>query len=382
MSYTISYFEDETEKYLGISDLQTVADYLKFQAETRPNDEAVVFVSGDRNRSVVTFKQVYENSIKAAKRFVKLGVKRTDYVAIFVRGSPEWVFAFFGAMFAGAIPVSLAFSLEDGSDVITFMNQLQNCTAVVLDPGLCNANWKIFTKLIKSYDVKGNIQSDKVLSLKYLICATEPNDCNDFLTFSELMAWKNVCEQLPTIAADDVFTVFQTSGSTGLPKLAVYSHKSYILLANRPLAKMQWVDSDIVYFNDRSFMWLAGFPSTLLTGQKRVTQLETMPPPNDYVSWLFDVVRQERCTHLVTIPLIINIMSHRQVRYIIPCFIVEGYNDIDSNRSISGSRGGQGVRPPPLENHKLLYVSLEILIRTPPPPIKQLLLEGGPYGPL
>ena len=318
MSYTISYFEDETEKYLGISDLQTVADYLKFQAETRPNDEAVVFVSGDRNRSVVTFKQVYENSTEASKRFVKLGVNKADYVAIFVRGSQEWVFAFFGAMFADAIPVSLAFSLEDGSDVITLMNQLQNCTTVVLDPGLCNANWKIFKKLIKSYDVKGNIQSDKILSLKYLICITEPNDCNDVLTFSELMAWKNMCDQLPTIEADDVFTVFQTSGSTGLPKLAVYSHKSYVLLANRPLAKMQWVDSDMVYFNDRSFMWLAGFPSTLLTGQTRVTQLETLPPPNDYVSWLFDVVRQERCTHLVTIPLLINIMLHRQVRYMKP----------------------------------------------------------------
>ena len=32
---------------------------------------------------------------------------------------------------------------------------------------------------------------------------------------------------------------------------------------------------------------------------------------------------------------------------------------------MGGSRGGQGVRPFPLEYHKLLYVSLEILERTP-----------------
>ena len=44
---------------------------------------------------------------------------------------------------------------------------------------------------------------------------------------------------------------------------------------------------------------------------------------------------------------------------------------------------GGGPDPPPLENHKLLYVSLEILVRTPSKtPWVQMLLEGDPYGPL
>ena len=140
MAYTISYFEKEKENYFVNKDLQTVPDHLKFQAEARPNHEAVVFVSGDRTRSVVTFKQLYDYSIETAKRFIRLGVKKADYVAIFVCTSPEWLFAFFGALFAGAIPVSLAFAYKDGSDVISFLKSLQKCTTIVLDPGLNNEN--------------------------------------------------------------------------------------------------------------------------------------------------------------------------------------------------------------------------------------------------
>ena len=39
-------------------------------------------------------------------------------------------------------------------------------------------------------------------------------------------------------------------------------------------------------------------------------------------------------------------------------------------------RAGAAGCPDPVENHKLLYVSLEVLVWA------QLLLEGGPYGPL
>ena len=34
-------------------------------------------------------------------------------------------------------------------------------------------------------------------------------------------------------------------------------------------------------------------------------------------------------------------------------------------RNMGGSRGGTGVRITPLENHKLLYVSFELLVQTP-----------------
>ena len=44
--------------------------------------------------------------------------------------------------------------------------------------------------------------------------------------------------------------------------------------------------------------------------------------------------------------------------------------------------GDRGSEPNPLESHKLIYVSLEILVRSPFLKQVQLLLEGGLYGPL
>ena len=70
-----------------------------------------------------------------------------------------------------------------------------------------------------------------------------------------------------------------------------------------------------------------------------------------------------------------------------------GYVTIRDHRlthnSMGGSRGGGGAgrgSRPPLENHKLLYVSSEILVQAPSRSSwttrVQLLLEGGPYSPL
>ena len=54
---------------------------------------------------------------------------------------------------------------------------------------------------------------------------------------------------------------------------------------------------------------------------------------------------------------------------------------------MGGSREGTGGPvPQPLEIHKLIYISLEILVRTTPEkqldPRVQLLLDEGSYGPL
>ena len=313
MAYTISYFKKENETHIVNKILRTVADCLKFQAETKPDRNAVVFVSNDRTRSVVTFKQLYDNSVETAKRFIRLGVRKFDYAAISVRTSPEWLYAFFGTMLAGAIPVNLPFTYKDGSDVLTFMKKLQTCTTIVLDPGLNDGQWNIFAKLVNTYNVNGNMQSDKITSLKYLICTREPKGCSSVLNLSRMMSWKEMIEPLPQIEPEDTPAVFQTSGSTGLPKPVIGNHESFVL-ACESIAILYKMDSDSIFFNDRPFMWGGGFPFTLLTGQTRVTRLETTPPPEDHVAWMFDVLKQEKCTHMFDLPLGIHSMLQRQVR--------------------------------------------------------------------
>ena len=313
MAYKMSFFKKVKEESIANKSLRTVTDCLKFQADTKANHEAIVFISSDgTSRYVVSYEQLYEKSVETAKRFLRLGVKRSDYVAISVRTSPEWLYAFFGTMFAGAIPVTLPFTYKDGSDVVAFMKKLQTCTTLVIDPGLDDEQWKIFVKLVNTYNANGNVQSDKITSLRLLICTHQPKECSAVLTFSEMMSGKDVIEVLPKIEPDYASSVFQTSGSTGLPKPSIGTHDQFVIACNSIMTFYK-MNSESIIFNDRPFMWGGGFPFSLLTGQKRIARLETTAPPKDHVSWMFDVVKQERCTHVFALPLDIHSMLERQV---------------------------------------------------------------------
>ena len=317
MSYKMSYYKKDRTVHLLDGSLRTIADCLKYNSDTKPDHNAVVFASGDGSRIAVTFKELYENSTNVAKRFISLGVKEHEYVAISMRTCPEWLYVFFGAMFARARPVNLSFTFKDGSDVVAMMEKLNTCSAIVLDPGIDEENWEIFQKLVTKYDRNGHVQSEKMQYLKYLVCHNGPKESQSVLTLTDMILWKNVHNDLPEIYPEDAFTLFQTSGSTGAPKAVVHTHKSFIP------ASISWVDalimdSESIYFNDRPFIWGGGFPSTVITGQTRVTRLGTSPPAEDSVAWIFEVVKRERCTHMYALPLGFHSLLERQVSH---CFL-------------------------------------------------------------
>ena len=314
MAYSISYYKKDRKKHLVDKTLTTVAACIRLNAEKHPDRDAVVFVSSGRKRHPVSFKTLYDKSIDMAKRFIALGVKRGEFVAISMRTCPDWLYAFFGAMYAGAVPVNLAFTYTDGSDVVALMEKIKTCSVIVLDPGMEDENWQIFRKLVDAIDKSGNVKSERMPYLRYLVCHNRPSsdDCDKVLTLSDMSAWTIVDTELPEIDPEDTFTLFQTSGSTGIPKVVVHRHCSFVLAALSWVDAI-WMESDSVYINDRPFRWGGGFPTTVITGQTRVTRLETSPPPEDHVAWLFDVIRQERCTHMYALPLGFHSMLDRQV---------------------------------------------------------------------
>ena len=313
MAYTTSYYKKDRKKCIVDKNLRTIADCVKWNSETISDRDAVVFVSGDRKRIAVTFKSLYENARKFAERLVKLGVKPAEYVAISMRTCPEWLYVFFGAMFAGAIPVSLSFTYTDGSDVIALMEKIRSCCTMILDPGVDDENWKIFRQLVNTFDKEGNVQSDRLPYLRYLMCHHGTRIPDDVLSLTDVMSWDTVQVDLPRIDPEDTFTLFQTSGSTGIPKAVLHRHSSFVLAASSWVDAL-WLEPNSIFMNDRPFMWGGGFPSTVITGQTRLTRLETSQPPVDQVTWFFDVIRQEQCTHMYALPLGFHSLLDRQVR--------------------------------------------------------------------
>ena len=311
-NYTLSYYKNDRKIHLLDKNTKTIADCLKLNAKSKPDREAVVFAGNDGVRLSVTFKELYEQSLHVAERFVKLGVRQSEYVIVSVRTCPEWLFVFFGVIFSGAHPISFSFTYKDGSDVIAMMQKLRTCSTIILDPGEEDESWKIFNRLVRKYDKSGAVVSDQMPYLRYLICIKSPADEKEVLTLSDMMAWETISADLPSINPEDAFALFQTSGSTGIPKAVVHTHESFIPAA------ISWVDalrmdSNSIYFNDRPFGWGGGFPSTVFTGQTRVTRLESSSIPEDYPSWLFEVIQKEGCTHMYALPFTFHSILERQV---------------------------------------------------------------------
>ena len=313
--------------------LNTIPDCLYHHYKQQPNHEALVFVSADRSRTAVTFGELYEKAEILAKSFISLGVKKGEVVAVCLRSCPEWLYVTFGALMAGAIPIGLSFTYADGSDVVAMMEKLQTCSTIVMDPAVDKENWNILIKVISNFDDDGNVTSSLMSYLRYVICRSKPEESNMALTVEDMIMWNNNEISLPSCEPDDIAWLFPTSGCTGIPKACAHTHKSVISSYTNPDGIFE--QPATILYNDRPFSWVGGFPFNIVTGETRVTRNGLSAPPDDIVSFIFDVIRKERCIiALALVPLFKRILD-RQVRnlYIGVIYNLHCY-DLDSRKPV------------------------------------------------
>lgn len=81
-------------------EVRTLQSYLKEAAEKHPEKSAIHFIGKE-----LTYKELYDSSLKLANQLQKLGVKKGDRVAIMLANTPQAVISYYGSLFAGAIVV-------------------------------------------------------------------------------------------------------------------------------------------------------------------------------------------------------------------------------------------------------------------------------------
>ncbi|XP_053378982.1 acetyl-coenzyme A synthetase-like isoform X1 [Mercenaria mercenaria] len=283
------------ESHIGISNyhkeirVKNIKECVEENSRINPDKEAFVFVSTNGGRQSLTWSVLYERSCAAARSFIQLGMKRKEIVAINLRTCPEWLYAAFGAMIAGAIPVSVSFTYTDGSDLVALMQKLQRCSLLIMDPGLDNVNRNIVQKLLDENSENGAVHSSKLPYLKYLV-GVGFEDCSALVkSFHDLLNGTNTDVSFPDIETGDVAVMLQTSGSTGVPKLVAHTHASLVSLIGSDMIPL---DESYRLFNDRPFNWIGGFPFSVLTGQTRVTILGFCDPPKNRVSFMKEVIEK------------------------------------------------------------------------------------------
>lgn len=94
-----AHYPEEIPKTLNY-EVRTLQSYLEEAAEKYPEKSAIHFIGKE-----LTYKELYESSLKLANQLLKLGVKKGDRVAIMLANTPQAVISYYAVLFAGGIVV-------------------------------------------------------------------------------------------------------------------------------------------------------------------------------------------------------------------------------------------------------------------------------------
>lgn len=209
--------------------LRTLGEILEWQARRRP-DQVFLTLLDERPEQPVTYREMFDEARKVAAGLRAHGVAPGDAVPIILPSGREYFQAFWGALFAGAIPAPLYPPVRK--------NQLgEHLTRQAA--------------IVRNCDAKVLVTVPEAASLGLLLKGQAPN-LQSVLPVSKLLEAGTDLRGIPhRCDPDDLALLQYTSGSTGTPKGVQLSHAD--LLVNIK-AFCQSVGADPV--EDRFVSWL------------------------------------------------------------------------------------------------------------------------------
>lgn len=185
-----------------------------------------------------------------------LGLKRHDHVGMVVNNHPEWLFSQLGAQAFGAITLNL-FTSAIASEVASALIRIQAGFVIAQDQEQVD-------KLLE--------QADKMPHLKAIVYL-DPTGMRGYGDNKLLISYKDLLElgkkhesQHPGLFSDEVSRgkpeetahMIMTSGTTGVSKLAMLSHRNYTDMGRK------WIEDAPVEIGSN---WLSMTPSAWIVDQ-------------------------------------------------------------------------------------------------------------------
>jgi benzoate-CoA ligase family protein len=210
------------------------AHFLEANLASDRRDRVAIYYRDD----TYTYAQVHSWVRRMAALLAELGVERERRIAILLPDTPEFVFAFWGAIWLGVIPVPIntACTLADVRYI------LQDCRAQVL---VTDRAWLERLGKIESPCLQHILQIDGDRSLISLLSQQD-----------ESVDWVQTDREEPA------FWLY-TSGSTGRPKGAIHLHQSMVVCAESYGKELVGLQADDIIYSVAKMPFAYGLGNTL-----------------------------------------------------------------------------------------------------------------------
>jgi acyl-CoA synthetase (AMP-forming)/AMP-acid ligase II len=266
---------------------ETLAKARKFF----PQKEAIVC-----GRERWTYQAFCDRIQRFSLSLLKLGLRKSDKVAILHPNCHYFLEAYYGVAQIGAISVPLNFRLS--SKEIAFILQDSESRILVADP--------TFAKVIDP--IRGEIQGiEKIIWTGEGRVEKEPRD----VSYESLVAQPR-SSSLPEVSIQDeeVAQIYYTSGTTGRPKGVLLSHKNVTSHALGTIAEIQLTDRDVWIHVAPLFHLADAWATWAITwvGGTHVLVREFEPKA------VLEAIEKEKVTLTNLIPTMLNLMvNHPEV---------------------------------------------------------------------
>jgi long-chain acyl-CoA synthetase len=180
--------------------------------------------------------QTYLDYVRqTALGLIALGLRRGENIGIVTNNHPEWLFSELGGQAAGAVTVNL-FTSSVPEELATALNRFRATVVVVQDQ----------EQVDKLLEMKGRLGHIRKIVYVDPTGMRRYRDDEWLLPFSELLDRgrrldleepERFGRELARGKAGDIALMIQTSGTTGIPKLAMLTHRNFITMSR------QWLET-------------------------------------------------------------------------------------------------------------------------------------------
>lgn len=262
---------------------QTLTGQLVVVFQEAADAVALIYREEDTVREY-TYGQLYRHSLAVAWWLKAQGVEKGERVAILLENRPQWPLSYFGTLLAGAV-------------------------AVPLDPA---SRWdhihyaidQTRAKIIFTFPNAPLSQLQQFPVLEKVVVVGETGESGSkIINFAEVLQSSGSETSLPVIGPEDLASIIFTSGTTGIPKGVMLTHRNFY--ANyRGILNLNVIRPDDNFLSILPLHHAFPFTATLLLplfSRVKITYLDTLK-----AEAILKFIKEQKITILVVTPQVLQ----------------------------------------------------------------------------